>query len=75
VKIAASVHGGTDWTPSVRRLHLGGKGANNVDSIHFVLPDEWAALPVNLVVQWKDGNEVDAMRTAKQKLQEYLIQR
>jgi hypothetical protein len=39
----------------VRRLHLGGKGANNVDSIHFVLPDEWAALPVNLVVQWKDG--------------------
>jgi hypothetical protein len=55
VKIAASVHGGTDWTPSVRRLHLGGKGANNVDSIHFVLPDEWNGLSVSLVVQWQDG--------------------
>jgi hypothetical protein len=55
VEINAALHGGTDWMPSVRRLHLGGKGANGVDSIHFVLPSEWDGLPVNLVVQWKDG--------------------
>jgi hypothetical protein len=56
VEINAAVHGGTDWMPSVRRLHLGGEGASNVDSIHFVLPEEWAGMNVRLIVQWKDGS-------------------
>jgi hypothetical protein len=56
VKITAAVHGGTDWMPSVRRLHLGGKNAAQVDSIRFILPEEWDGKNVRLIVQWKDGS-------------------
>lgn len=48
-------NGGTDFVPQPRRLHLGGQGAEGVDTLEFLLPSDWAGKNVSLYIEHADG--------------------
>lgn len=56
IRITALCRNGcTDFVPQPRRLHLGGQGAEGVDTLEFLLPSDWADKNVSLYVEHADG--------------------
>lgn len=55
IEIVKMERGGTEFALQPCRLHLGGTGAEGVDSLQFVLPEEWADKTINLYTEWKNG--------------------
>lgn len=55
IEIVKMERGGTEFALQPCRLHLGGTGAEGVDSLRFLLPEEWADKTVNLYTEWKNG--------------------
>lgn len=47
--------GGTEFLAHPHRLHLGGRQAEGVDRLHFLLPAAWEGLAVALYIEHSDG--------------------
>ena len=55
IQIEAVRSGGTEFLAKPGRLHLGGMGAEQVDRLCFLLPEEWQGKEVTLYTEWRDG--------------------
>ena len=55
IKIIEKHFGGTEFTPEMRVLHLGGQSSANVERLEFQLPESWQGKSVTLHIQRQDG--------------------